>query len=88
MARSCLEKLERPIDIRRTQLHDTHSGVEQTYREASFVYPGRASMPRLDLVPEYDFHLAIVLSAFREEGNKDRVYGKSELCTEWADIVH
>ncbi len=61
---------------------------EGTYSETGLVHEGRAGVPGLDLVPEDDLDLPIVLAARGEEGPEHAIDSERQLRGERADVVH
>lgn len=61
---------------------------EGAYSETGLVHKGRASVPGLDLVPEDDLDLPVVLAAWGEEGPEHAIDSERELRGERADVVH
>ena len=58
------------------------------YSETGLVHKGRAGVPGLDLVPEDDLDLPVVLAAWGEEGPEHAIDSERELRGERAGVVH
>lgn len=62
--------------------------VRSTYCETGLVHKGGTAVPRLDLVPEDDLDLAVVLAAWGEGRAEDALDRVRKLGGERADVVH